>query len=627
MEVLVAPVPVRPTAVRIRWPFDRVREGQADFLTDARKAIEEGRHLLAHAPTGIGKTAVALVASLEFAVRANKLVLFLTSRQSQHRIAIETVRRIEARGPRIATVDLIAKQSMCLQESAPAYGRAFHEFCDHKVKSRTCAFFTRDNSAVVAAVLQRTLHVQELVRASGACAVCPHKVAMDAASRANLVVCDYNYLFSEILERFLPRLGRSLDDLVLIVDEAHNLPDRIRAHLGGDLSVHDLLKAAKEARSIDGEVAHRLVGVAKAIEHFLLVVRSERVARKEELLDLVEEGLAKGRGGSLGYTDFVEMVAFAGEDAVRRGLPSALPEVAEFLTRWREQDVGILRLVVPGHEGKFAFRLMDPSVLSKRVFDRVHASLLMSGTLYPAEMYADLLGIDRSRREIRTYGSPFPKTNRLLLVHPELTTLYAKRSSEMHDRIAEQIGAIATAVRGNVALFFPSYELLEQAHSRFLALRVRKRVLVERPEWTKAQRDGSIEALRVSRGDGGAVLFAVQGGSLSEGVDYEGNVLAAVVVVGLPLSPPNVEVEALKDYYCRKFGFAKGYDYAYVFPAVNKVLQAAGRPIRSERDRAAIILLEGRLLEPRYARCLPPDFDPRPCKAPAPEVRDFLDSA
>jgi len=397
--------------------------------------------------------------------------------------------------------------------------------------------------------------------------------------------------------------------------------------LGGDLSVHDLLKAAKEARSIDGEVAHRLVGVAKAMEAFLLVVRSERVARKDEFVDLVEEGLAKGRGGSLGYTDFVEMVAFAGEDAVRRGVPSTLPVVVEFLTRWRDQDIGILRLVVPGTEGKFAFRLMDPSVLSKRVFARVHASLLMSGTLYPAEMYADLLGIDRSRREIRTYGSPFPKTNRLLLVHPELTTLYAKRSSEMHDRIAEQIGAIATAVRGNVALFFPSYELLEQAHSRFLALRVRKRILVERPEWTKAQRDGAIEALRVARGDGGAVLFAVQGGSLSEGVDYEGNVLTAVVVVGLPLSPPNVEVEALKDYYCRKFGFAKGYDYAYVFPAVNKVLQAAGRPIRSERDRAAIILLEGRLLEPRYARCLPPDFDPRPCKAPAPEVRDFLDSA
>jgi len=627
LEALVPPAAVRPSAVRIPWPFDRVREGQADFLGDARRAIEDGRHLLAHAPTGIGKTAVALVASLEFALRANKLVLFLTSRQSQHRIAIETVRRIEARGPRIATVDLIAKQSMCLQEGAPAYGRAFHEFCDHKVKSRTCAFFARDNSAVVTAVLQRTLHVQELVRASGACGVCPHKVAMDAASRANLVVCDYNYLFSEILERFLPRLGRSLDELVVIVDEAHNLPDRIRAHLGGDLSVPDLLKAAKEARSVDGEVAHRLVGVAKAMEHFLLDVRSERIARKEELLDLVDVGLAKGRGGSLGYTDFVEMVSFAGEDAVRRGMPSTLPAVAEFLTRWRDQNVGILRLVVPGHEGKFAFRLMDPSVLSKRVFDQVHASVLMSGTLFPAEMYADLLGIDLGRRLIRTYGTPFPKANRLLLVQPELTTLYAKRSASMHDRIARQIAAIVAVVPGNVALFFPSYELLEEAHSRFLAFHAGKKILVERPEWTKTQRDGAIEALRVARAEGGAVLFAVQGGSLSEGVDYEGNVLAAVVVVGLPLSPPNVEVEALKEYYCRKFGFAKGYDYAYVFPAVNKVLQAAGRPIRSERDRAAIILLEGRLLEPRYARCLPPDFEPRPSKVPATEIRAFLEAS
>src|SRR3989442_1291263 len=174
------------------------------------------------------------------------------------------------------------------------------------------------------------------------------------------------------------------------------------------------------------------------MEHFLLDVRSERIARKEELLDLVDVGLAMGRGGSLGYTDFVEMVSSAGEDAVRRGMPSTLPAVAEFLTRWRDQNVGILRLVVPGHEGKFAFRLMDPSVLSKRVFDQVHASVLMSGTLFPADMYADLLGIDLDRRLIRTYGTPFPKANRLLLVQPELTTLYAKRSAAMHDRIAQR---------------------------------------------------------------------------------------------------------------------------------------------------------------------------------------------
>src|SRR5207244_1025870 len=256
------------------------------------------------------------------------------------RIAIETIRRIEARGLRIPTIDLIAKHSMCLQEAAPSHGRAFQEFCDFRVKSRTCSFFTRDNSAVVAAVLQRTLHVQELVRASSACRVCPHRVAMDAAAHSRLVVCDYNYVFSDIRGRFLPRLGRSLEDLILIVDEAHNLPDRIRAHLVGDLSVLDVLRAAKEARSIDGEVAQELVAVA------------------------------------------------------------------QFLVRWRDQDEGSLRLVVPGTEGKFAFRLLDPSVLSRAIFDGVHASILMSGTLFPAEMYADLLGISAGRRVLRTYASP-----------------------------------------------------------------------------------------------------------------------------------------------------------------------------------------------------------------------------
>lgn len=610
METVEVHRAVPSRAASIPWPFDRVRDGQVDFLGDARRAMASGMHLLAHAPTGIGKTAVALVAAVEHALASGRLAIFLTSRQSHHRIAIETIRRIESKGPRIPTIDLIAKQSMCLQEGAPSHGRPFQEYCDFMVKSRSCSFFTRDNSAVVAAVLQRTFHVQELVHASAACRVCPHKVAMDAAARAGLVVCDYNYVFSEIRERFLPRLGRSLEDLILIVDEAHNLPDRIRTHLGGDLSVMDLLKAAKEARSINGEVANELVAIARSVERFLEALPLERVARKEEFLDVVEEALHGKGDRSVGYTDCVERIAFAGEEATRHGKPSRLPDIAEFFARWRDQDEGILRLVVPGSEGKFSFRLLDPSILSRPVFDRIHASILMSGTLYPAEMYADLLGIAARRRVLRTYASPFPAANRLLLVHPDVTTLYVRRGARMDELIAGEIGAIARGVPGNVAAFFPSYELLNGAHRRLQAVRPPKRILVERPQWTKAQRDGALEALRLARADGGALLLGVQGGSLSEGVDYHDNLLDAVIVVGLPLSPPNLEVDALRDYYGRKFGPARGHDYAVVYPAVNKLLQAAGRPIRSERDRAAIIVLEGRILEPRYARCLPPDFAP-----------------
>jgi len=618
-----APGPSPRPAQGVPWPFDRIRDGQREFLEDARRALSEGTHLLAHAPTGIGKTAVALVASLEVALAQGRLVLFLTSRHSQHRIAIETLKRLEALGTRVAVVDLIAKQLMCLQPEAPLHGRAFHVFCDDKVRNRTCTFFRKDASAIATAVRQRPLHVQELIQAGTACGVCPHKVAMEAAEGAHVIVCDYNYVFSDILDPFLARLGRPLEDLILVVDEAHNLPDRIRSHLCGDLSLEDLARAAREARDFDPETAHCLSAVLRSMTRYLSPLRAERVAGKEEFVDVVEDALRGLPGPHRTYEDLAQMVAWAAEEAAHMGRAGALPDLADFLRTWRERDEAILRLLVPGSEGKFAFRLLDPSVLSGPIFAGVHGSILMSGTLHPPEMYADLLGLPVSRRRSRRYPSPFPRENRLLLVHPHVTTLYERRSETMHDLTAREIASIVSAVPGNVAAFFPSYELLAASLERLRGV-VARPLIVERPEWDKARRDAVQQALRIARDDGGALLLGVQGGSLSEGVDYENNLLSAVVVVGLPLSPPSIEVEALKDYYAKRFGPERGYAYAYLFPAVNKVLQAAGRPIRSERDRAAIILLEARLLTPRYARHLPGDFAPRASLAPAAEVSEFL---
>ncbi len=447
---------------------------------------------------------------------------------------------------------------------------------------------------------------------------------MEASSRADAVVCDYNYVFSPILDSFRARLGRPLKDFILVVDEAHNLPDRIRSHLCRDLSPRGLLRASREAQEIDSRTARQLLGVARSMERFLLSLRGERTARTEELIEVVEGGLHGSRRQVLTYEDLSESVAQVAEEALRRGRATSLQELADFLRRWVGQDEGLLRLAVPGAEGKFALRLLDPSVLSQPTFDSIHAAILMSGTLHPPEMFADELGISPSRRLLRAYRSPFPAENRLLLAHPRVTTQYAKRTAEMFRTIASEIEAIAAVVPGNVAAFFPSYELLGEALRRLQRTSLAKRLLVERADWDKAHRDGTLRALRLARANGGALLLGVQGGSLSEGVDYEDNLLQAVVVVGLPISPPNVFVESLKDYYDRRFGRSRGYDYAYVFPAVNKVLQAAGRPIRSERDRAAIVLLESRLLSPRYGHYLPPSFAPRRCESLSREVTRFL---
>src|SRR3989441_2826747 len=330
-------------AIPSAFPFATIRRGQDAFLSDAVAAIRNGQHLLAHAPTGTGKTAVALTAATEFARRAGKLVIFVTAKQSQHWIAVETLRRMRARGFGVSAVDVVAKHAMCLNERGPSGALAFRQFCESHVRARTCAWFNRPADAAVKLASQKVLHVSELVEASRACGTCAHKAAMEAARRAHVVVCDYNYVFSDIRDKVLPRIERPLEEIVLVVDEAHNLPDRIRSHLTGDLDAPMLIRGAKEARPVDPEAGAQLQGVARSVHQALLAREGERVVGREELTDAVEEGL-KGAG----YDGLLRAIVDSGETLASRGLPTILPDLAEFLRRWRDVREGVLRL---GHGG------------------------------------------------------------------------------------------------------------------------------------------------------------------------------------------------------------------------------------------------------------------------------------
>jgi DNA excision repair protein ERCC-2 len=233
----------------------------------------------------------------------------------------------------------------------------------------------------------------------------------------------------------------------------------------------------------------------------------------------------------------------------------------------------------------------------------------MSGTLCPTEMYAEVLGAapDKiKRREIilREYSSPFPKENRLIVVTKGLTTKYTERGEEMYTKVASKIGEVAKYVRGGMAVFFPSYALLKSISS-YLPDEVKRRAIVERREMKKEEKNRLYESLR---DDYEGILLAVQGGSFSEGMDYESNTLKAIIVVGLPLSPPTLEVKTIEGYYVGKYGQEKGRLYGYLYPAITKVLQAAGRGIRSEHDRCIIVLMDYRFTQYPYKNCLPPDF-------------------
>lgn len=620
------------------FPHSAVRDGQRDFLLDAHEAVRTGQHLLANAPTGIGKTVSSLVAALAVARPLKKRVFFLTSKQSQHRIVVETLTGIrKVSGEPIAVADLIAKHDMCPRPEAQGMnGKQFSEFCRREQATKACELFRNalsDDRGVVL-LKKKVLHVEEAVRQLDRLGVCPHQATVDAAQTADVVVCDYNMLFSDMRAGMQERLKVDLADVILVVDEAHNLPDRIRDHLAIEIHERLLLEAEDEAeRANDGSVVRLITPVRRALDTLVAEVASsgtgrrvegEMLVTREKWHETLSAELKRARGvlEAVDYDGLVKALTAAAVayEKNEKAEPRGLLRLQQFLEIWKIERRGLARILSRDRFGDWslAYKLLDPSILAKPVFDAVHSAILMSGTLHPCEASRDVLGLDPGRSLVALYESPFARSNRLVLADTSVTTKYEKRTDETFERIASHIAQAADATPGHAAAFFPSYALLEQVRSR---LDTAREVVVEERGLDKEGKERLVGQLRSSRR--GLLLLGVQGGSLSEGYDYEGNLLKLVAIVGLPLAPPNLEVEKLIEYYSGKFG-AKGRDYAYTYPAMNRVMQAAGRLIRSETDRGVVLLMDERFTWSNYRACFPPDLAPRATQDPAPEVRAFF---
>ncbi|MBI2522938.1 ATP-dependent DNA helicase [Candidatus Woesearchaeota archaeon] len=617
----------------ILFPHDKIRDIQDTVVSDVYEAIKNKRNIIIHAPTGIGKTASVLGPALSFAIDKDVTIFFLTSRQTQHKIPVDTLKQIKKKyGNNFGIADIIGKKWMCLQELEALNSGDFIDYCKRLRDESQCEFYlnTRKTSMIPTVVAQQNLdelrvlgplHVGEVIENCKKPKLCPYEMTSLLAKDAKVIISDYNYVFNpDIRNSLFGRANKNLENSIIIIDEGHNLPDRAREMLTAKLSTFIIDRAIKEASKYE---FYSILSILKNVKDIfnelgfdLNFNKEEKLVRKYEFIDKINEN------GS--YDEYTNELNNTGDLIRGKQKQSFVGSIGKFLEAWLNEDNGFARILSRDFRNNnltLNYRCLDPSLITRDIIERSYATIIMSGTLTPTFMYKDILGFNNNTIE-KVYGNPFPKNNRLCLIVPETTTKFTRRNDEEYARIAEVCNKIIGKIPGNAALFFPSYDLRDKVYKNLHNI-CAKKFLIEKPNLSKEEKENILEEFKQHK-DEGAVLLAVSTGNFGEGIDLPGDFLKGVVIVGLPLEKPDLETKELIEYYEEKYG--KGFDYGYIFPAITKCLQNAGRCIRTETDKGVIVFLDERFAWENYLRCLPADMDFKISKLYEGRISGFFNS-
>jgi len=616
----------------ILFPYDEIRKEQDRLVDDILNNVKSKKNMIIHAPTGIGKTAAVFSATLKHAMDSKKTIFFVTSKNMQHKIAIETLKKIKDKFKlNLVVSDFIGKKWMCLipgvAEMMPA---EFYDYCKEHIERGTCDFYNNVKSnnklsvkahKVLDEMKEKIMSVDEMIRLCSENGLCPHEIAMLHAQNADVIVADYFHILSSpIRDNLLKRSKKELNETIIIMDEGHNLPERCKDLLSCQISTFIIDKAAKEIRQIgSSDVADDAEGIKDILYELnrnIGLVETERLVKKEEFYNAVNE--------ITNYGELVKYLKKLGDELLDEKKRSYANSLASFMENWLGPDEGFARILKRGFTRKdklnvsLFYKCLDPSIVMKQIASEANI-IIMSGTLSPTSIYRDLLGFDA---ELKEYEDPFPEKNRLNLIFPEITTKFSERDNEMYNKIGIATAKIANNIPGNSIIFFPSYQLINNVYQYFNNI-CEKTIFMERPKLSKMDKEYVIENFKKYK-ERGAVLLACASGSFGESIDLPGDYLKAVLVVGLPLSKPDLEVKETIKYYDKRFG--NGWDYGYIFPALITCIQNAGRCIRTESDRGVIIFLDSRYCMEKYKKFFPANWGVKVTRDPLPLIEEFFDN-
>lgn len=582
--------------VTLAFPFEHYRTGQRAMISAVYETCQGGGQLLCQAPTGIGKTMSVLFPALK-AVQDGGPIFYLTARGTTRSAAENALHVLRTRNPSlmVRNITLTAKDKICLQEERE---------CTPEACPYANGYYDRIKEALWHALDKVDLTAETLQTLAREYRVCPFELGLDLSLWCDVVIGDYNYLFDPVVR--LSRFFEGRGDYLFLVDEAHNLPARAREMHSTSLcksAFWDAKKSLGKGKSSLKQALQKVNNLFVEWRH-----RCEAVAGDPRF----------------GKTFFEKEAPEAFDHALQR----LCEPLQDWLEEHREPDDThiillqlyfdirgwlrvadtfdehfVLQVSSQGSEVRATMLCLDPSAFLAADFAKGRSAILFSATLAPAGYYKDLCGIPDARAV--ALRSPFPRENLGLWCARQVSTRYKDRTASIA-QVAALIASMAQAKPGNYLAFFPSYSYLQDVWNEFSARYPDLPTLRQESSMDEKQRAAFLDHFLPERQDT-LVGFAVLGGVFSEGVDLVGDRLIGVAVVGPGLPQVGPRQEQLRAHFEETRG--SGFDYAYRFPGMNKVLQAAGRVIRTPQDKGVVLLIDDRFASPDTRRLMPPHWD------------------
>lgn len=578
---------------RIEFPFP-YRKGQRDLAVSVYRTILRKKKLFIQAPTGVGKT----ISTVFPAVKAvgeelGEKIFYLTAKTITRTVAEQAFETLREQNLKFKVITLTAKEKICFCEETS---------CNPDDCPYAKGHFDRVNDAVYELLMREDVMSREVLEAQARKhKVCPFEMALDVSTWVDGVICDYNYVFDPDarLRRFFAEGGAG--GYLFLIDEAHNLVERGRQMYSAELCKEDFLAVKKLVKGEAPRFAKRL----EACNKILLAMKKE--CENYKVLDNISH-FGIQLMNVLSETDrYLEECV---DKEVRETVLDFYFQVRSFLNIYDGLDENYVVYTEYQENGRFVLKLfcVNPAANLQKCLDKGNSAVFFSATLLPIQYYKRLLSTEKDNYAVYI-DSSFDTKKRLLMNGVDVSTRYTMRSREMYQRYATYIFRVVKAKMGNYLIFFPSYRFMEDVYQEFTQLLAsdgeEMELVIQQKHMDEEERENFLRAFEMGR-EKSLIGFGVLGGIFSEGIDLTNEKLIGTLIIGTGLPQVCNEREILKSYFDQKGLY--GFDYAYRYPGMNKVLQAAGRVIRTEDDRGVILLLDERFQREKGKEIFPKEW-------------------